>query len=740
MQLIKNLANHKLAVVLCFALLICQAYCDLSLPRYTSDIVDVGIQQSGVDHVATTQLSERTYNVASLLLDGDDLALLQESYTLGEDGTYTLSDAGKQNRDALDAALSVPMLVAHPPASLLEQMGSGSSFDADQLLSAYQAGAVSKQQVAQGMEALTQALDGIDDSLLQQQAILSAQEEYTQLGYSLADIQMNYLLSTGAMMALMAAAIMAIVILVALIASRTAAKVARDLRNKFFERVLSFSDAEINSFSAASLITRGTNDIQLIQMVTSMLMRMILYAPILAIGGVIMVAVTAPSMAWVIAVAIVALFIFLGILMAITMPKFKIMQTLIDRVNLVAREILTGLPVIRAFGREAHEQERFEDASERLMRTQLFTNRVMTFMMPVMQLIMNGVSVAIIWFGGIRVSEGTLQTGDLIALITYAMVIIMGFLMLGMLAILLPRAMVAAGRVQEVIDTQSSIVDPQSPHDSELRLENPGVEVTFQDVCFAFDGDSENALEDVTFTFPAGKVGAIVGPTGSGKSTVVKLMERFYDVKSGGVLLDGVDVRELSQAAVRSQFGYVPQQSFLFSGDVRSNVGYSQEGGTAKLDDAAINRALEIAQAADFVAERPEGLSTPIAQGGTNVSGGQRQRLAIARALAADARGYLFDDSFSALDYKTDAALRAQIAQKLQGRTVIIVAQRIATIMAADHIVVLDEGRVVGQGTHAQLMATCATYQDIAHSQLSEEELEKSLLPVEGLKGGACHE
>ena len=739
MQLVKNLAGHKLAVLMCFVLLVAQAFCDLSLPNLTSDIVNVGIQQSGVEHVATDELTARTYALACMIGSDEEEALVKASYDEGDGGVYRLNDHGREHRDALDEALTVAMLAAHPSESTMAAMGAGSSSGAgssaaslDEAISAYQAGVLTKDQVKSAMGDVSSLLGGIDASLLSQTAIASAQEELVALGYQISDVQMAYLMSTGGRMLLMAAGIMAIVILVALIASRTSAAVARDLRSRFFARVLSFSDREVGSFSAASLITRGTNDIQLIQTVTSMMMRMVLYTPILAVGGIIMVAMKAPSMAWVIALAVAVLMIFVVVLMVVTLPKFKIMQTLIDKVNLVAREILTGLPVIRAFGRESREQARFEDASRDLMRTQLFTNRVMTLMMPVMQLVMNFVSVAIIWFGGIQVSDGVLQTGDLIALITYSMVIIISFLLIGVVCIIVPRAAVAAGRVQEVIDCKSSIADPDDPQDARLKTGEPGVEIAFDHVSFAFDEGSENALEDLTFTFPAGKVSAIVGPTGSGKSTVVKLVERFYDVTEGRVLVDGIDVRDLTQHALRTQFGYVPQASFLFGGDIKSNVSYADPA----MGEGRIDEALAIAQAADFVSDKEEGTAFAISQGGTNVSGGQRQRLAIARAVAAPARGYLFDDSFSALDYKTDQALRAAIADKLAGRTVVIVAQRIATIMNADHIVVLDEGRVAGQGTHDRLMATCPTYQGIARSQLSEEELARSVAPASALRGG----
>lgn len=530
--------------------------------------------------------------------------------------------------------------------------------------------------------------------------------------------QMQALLGLGLQMLGLVAVSMATSILVGLLASRTGAAVGRDLRSRLFAKVISFSQAEVDSFSAASLITRGTNDVQLVQTVLIMLQRMVLYAPILAVGGIVMVAHTNLSMGWVIVVGIGAVLAVCLVLMGVTMPKFKIMQKLIDRLNLVSREILTGLPVIRAFGREGHEEARFEEANHRLMATQLFTNRVMSFMMPAMMLTMNLIAALIVWVGAGYVEAGTIQTGDLIAFITYSMVIIMSFLIIGMVAIMLPRANVAAERIDEVLGCEPGIKDPQAPQDGQLG-EGAGACIAFEHVDFRYSPEAACALSDVTFTAPAGKTTALIGATGSGKSTVVKLIERFYDVSAGAVTIDGVDVRELSQDALRAQLGYVPQEAFLFSGTIGSNVTYAD----GQMPAERVTLALEVAQAAAFVGEREQGLQTPVAQGGTNVSGGQRQRLAIARALAADARAYLFDDSFSALDYQTDARLRADLATRLAGKTVIIVAQRIATIMNADLIVVLDEGRVVGQGTHAQLLEECAEYRAIALSQLSAEEL-----------------
>ena len=712
MRIVKNLANHKIAVALVVVLLAVQAFCDLSLPNYTSDIVDIGIQQSGIEHAATSQLSERTHDLVSIMVDDQDETLFDDSYEQQSDGTYALTESGRENRDALDSAMQMPLVVVH----YADQAG----MDLDQLKTAYDAGAVGKQDVEAMLGEAKSQMGDMADSIISQQAIAAAKAEYEQLGVDVNAVQMDYLLSTGAKMLALAALGMVIAVAVGFIASRTAAKIGASLRGRLFERVLQFSDAEIQSFSAGSLITRATNDVQLVQMVTVMMLRMVLYAPILAIGGIIMIARTDLSMGWIVITAVVAIAFVMLFLMKVAMPKFKIMQKLIDRVNLVSREILTGLPVIRAFGRESHEEQRFDVANTNLMKTQLFTNRVMTFMMPLMTLIMNLVSVAIVWFGGHAIDAGGLQTGDLIAFITYSMVIIMGFLMIGMLSIMLPRADVAAQRIDEVLETNASIVDAPSDkrRDGDL-LCTPGVEIAFNDVSFKYPGSQDCVLEHVSFTASPGKVTAIVGSTGSGKSTIVKLIERFADATEGSITIDGIDIRNLSLHALRNQLGYVPQKSFLFSGTVKSNVGYA--GGDT--DDDRVKSAAEIAQAS-FVDDMEGAFDAEISQGGTNVSGGQRQRLAIARALATDARAYLFDDSFSALDYETDAALRRALTEKLGGKTQIIVAQRISTVLHADQIVVLDEGRVVGLGTHSQLMKTCDEYREIALSQLSEEELE----------------
>lgn len=688
MRVIKYFKGHGLAILLIVALLAAQAFCDLALPNYTSRLVDVGIQQSGVDHASPEVMTESTYgSVASALAssEGDAASVFHNAYFMGDDGSYRLTSFGKENRTALDDIVSVPLIQIHlgMPAEVVAQQS---------------------------------------DSIVAQEAIASAVAEYRLAGADVSDMQLGYLLRIGVCMMGFVALSVVVAALVGLVASRTGAAIGRDLREKLFAKVISFSDAEIQRFSAASLITRGTNDVQQIQQMSVMFMRMILYAPILAIGGIVMVARTDLSMGWIIGVGIGAVMLVVSVLFVIAMPKFRVMQKLIDKVNLVAREMLTGVSVVRAFGRQETEQQRFDKASTELMSTQLFTNRVMTFMMPAMMLIMNGISVLVVWVGGSAIDAGSLQTGDLIAFITYSMVVIMSFLMLGMLAIIIPRADVSAQRIDEVLATEPSICDPSAPSAdaaTQAPAETDGACIAFNHVDFKYSDSVENVLEDIDFVAEPGKTTAIIGSTGSGKSTILKLIERFYDVTGGSVTIDGVDVRDLSQHDLHAQLGYAPQHVFLFAGTIGSNIGY----GAKDASDDSLLQAADIAQATEFIETLDEGIDSFVTQGGGNVSGGQRQRLSIARALATDARAYLFDDSFSALDYKTDAALRRALHSRMGGKTVIIVAQRIATIMHADKIVVLDEGRVAGMGTHDQLMQSCDLYREIAYSQLSEKEL-----------------
>lgn len=772
MRIIQYLKSSKVAVLLITLLLIVQAFADLSLPRYTSDLVDVGIQQGGIEHASPDEMSADTFNYICMLAGEDTEQVIRDSYeqnTAGESEArnYILSEYGKENRAELDSAIALPLVLVHMSdimgdASSSDASSSGASasdassgvsgksnnaayslssseapsssgdvtalaqsamqsgsFDWAQLYSAYESGAISKAEIQSFIDQARQAYGAIDDSLIQQQAIEAVKAEYEALGMDLGAIQLQYLAWLGAQMLGVAALMMAASISVGFVASRTAAKIARNLRERLFEKVVSFSDAEVQSFSAASLITRGTNDIQQIQMVLVMLLRMVLYAPILAIGGIIMVSQTNLAMSWIIVLAIVVIGIVIALLMALALPKFKIMQKLIDRVNLVSREMLTGMSVIRAFDRQEYEEARFDEASTALYKTQLFTNRVMTFMMLTMMLVMNGVSVLIVWVGGSYIDSGVIQTGDMIAFITYSMVIVMSFLMISMIAIMLPRADVAAQRVNEVLDTENSIHDPEESQVEKLDKNAKGLSVEFDNVTFAYNEGSDPVLKDISFVAEPGKTTAIIGSTGSGKSTIMKLIERFYEVTQGAIRVGGVDVRSMKQHELRRELGYVPQKAFLFSGTIESTIAYANED----MDEDRVRKAADIAQATEFITAKEQGFESEISQGGTNVSGGQRQRLSIARALASDARVLLFDDSFSALDYATDARLRHALATEAAGKTVLVVAQRIATVLNADKILVLEDGELVGSGTHKELLSTCPTYREIAQSQLSEEEL-----------------
>ncbi len=723
MRIIQYLKQSKLAVLLIVLLLVVQAFADLSLPRYTSDLVDVGIQQGGVQDASPSQMRAETFGYVCMLASESDEQLIRASYTENEDGTYCLTEAGEANREELDSAVALPLVIVSFSDQIAQsaQADAGSQgFDIGALYAAYQAGQVSKPQVEQMVSQAKESFGAISDSLVEQQAISAVKAEYEQLGMDMGAIQLGYLVTVGAKMLGVTALMVVVSVLVGLIASRTAAGIAAKLRERLFARVVSFSDAEVQSFSAASLITRGTNDITQIQTVLVMLLRMVLYSPILAIGGIIMVSQTNASMSWVIVLAVVVIAIVICILMAFALPKFKMMQKLIDRVNLVSREMLSGLQVVRAFGRQDYEEQRFDEASRALYKTQLFTNRTMTFMMPAMMLVMNATSVLIVWVGGHSIDAGTMQTGDMIAFITYAMVIVMSFLMIGMISIMLPRADVAAQRVNEVLGTESSIKDPAKSQIARIDAGSAGLPVQFDRVTFAYNQGSEPVLRSISFTAPPGKTTAIIGATGSGKTTMLKLIERFYDATQGTVSVGGVDVRELSQHDLRSLIGYVPQKAFLFSGTIQETISYGAKGA----GEDELRHAADIAQATEFIESKEEGFASQLSQGGTNVSGGQRQRLSIARALATDAPVLLFDDSFSALDYATDARLRAALATEAAGKTVIVVAQRISTVLTADQILVLDEGQLVGCGTHAELMESCRTYREIAESQLSEEELE----------------
>ena len=713
LNILKYLKKHVGMVLLIICLLIVQAACDLNLPQYMSRIVDVGIQQSGVERVTPDQMRPETLEALTLFLSDEEEAVLRSAYeTEGDLCRLTVTDGDQL--DQLDGMLRLPM-------AALYQMGQQGM--TPEQMTAMAAAAPDRQsvkaQIAQSMETMTAQLTGVSDTMLDQTAILFVQQEYAATGVDLNQLQQSYLISTGAKMLGLTLLMIVMAILASLLASRVAATVGMELRGQVFRKVISFSNAEIDRFSTASLITRSTNDIQQVQMVMVLLLRMVIYAPILGIGGVIQVASTGTGMGWIIALAVGIILVVVAVLMRVAMPKFKIMQTMVDRLNLVSRETLTGLSVIRAFSREKYEEERFEGANRDLMRTQLFTNRTMSMMMPLMMLIMNGICVLIVWAGAHGIDLGTMQVGDMMAFITYTMQIVMSFLLIAVVSIMLPRAGVSASRIQEVLDTPISIQDPEEKKNQDQAVAEWKGEVTFEDVSFRYPDAQADVLEHISFTAKPGQTTAIIGSTGSGKSTLLNLIPRFFDVSYGRITIDGVDIRRLSQHKLHELMGYVPQKGVLFSGDITSNLKFGGED----ISDFDMVQAARIAQAESFIDEKPEGYKAPIAQGGSNVSGGQKQRLSIARALAKKPKIVLFDDSFSALDYKTDVALRRALSEELTDVTVIIVAQRISTILHAQQIIVLDEGKVAGIGDHETLMRTCPTYQEIARSQLSESEL-----------------
>ena len=764
MRIMKNLfkyaASYWKAMIAIVLILVVQAYCDLSLPAYTSDIVNVGIQQGGIEDDVPRQIATEEMEKLLLFVSEDDQQTVMDAYT--EDNTsykkeaYVLKDSVAEEENTMENLkdiLQIPMMMTSGIESgsdttkqmedkLKEQMSQGmaqsmpqgadrtmpegmpqgksqavslddmSMFDLLKMLPA--------EQRATMVEKIEEQMSEMPDTILDQASVSFCRSAYKDLGMDMDQTQIHYLLKTGGQMAALALLGMVASIMVAFLASRVGASAGRDLRSGVFHKVVGFSNNEFNHFSTASLITRSTNDIQQIQMLIVMLLRMVLYAPILAIGGVLQVMKTNVSMSWIIGLAVIIIAFVVLLLFLVVMPKFKVLQNLVDKLNLVTREILTGLPVIRAFSTEKHEEERFDDANRTLTKTNLFVNRAMTFMMPVMMLVMNGVSVLIVWTGAHGISDGQMQVGDMMAFIQYTMQIIMGFLMLCMISIMLPRAAVAADRVEEVLKSETMIHDPKQekhfPEDGKGAL-------TFNHVSFRYPGADEDVLEDITFTAKPGETTAIIGSTGSGKSTLVNLIPRFYDVTSGDITLDGVDIREVKQHELREKLGYVPQKGVLFSGDIASNIMFGNSHGS---DDEMIEAA-EIAQATEFIDTKPEKYKSPISQGGSNVSGGQKQRLSIARAIAKHPQVFIFDDSFSALDYKTDVTLRRALAEKTSGSTVLIVAQRISTILHAEQIIVLDEGKVAGKGTHAELLKNCPVYREIAESQLSRKELEAAL-------------
>lgn len=722
MQIIKNLKPYWKSVLIIVLFLIVQAYCDLALPDYTSKLIDTGIQNYGIDHCSPLQIPEKAYTIIKGFMDEDDVMVWEKYYEQSDDGIYRMTDDGKDHIDEIDQACMEPMMMYYYPYTMvdsdednqLKQMLAASGMTLDELPPE-----MWSQMGTQMKQMIDSMRDSMGDDMMMSSAITCTRTCYDSMDYNYKDIQMSYLKRVGVEMILMTLLMVASAILTGLVAARVAAGVGCDLRESIFKRVISFSDAEINRFSTASLITRSTNDVQQIQMVTVMLLRMVLYAPVLAVGGIIKVVESGASMGWVIVVAVAGILVVLGVLMAIALPKFKIMQDLVDRVNLVSREILTGIPVIRAFGREKFEEERFDKANKDLTKTSLFVNRVMTFMMPVLMFIMYAVTILIEWVAAHRIDSGELQVGSMTAFITYTMMIIMSFLMIGMLSVMLPRAGVAADRIKEVIDTESTICDKPDCK----KLEAVKGVVRYEHVSFAYPGADEDVLTDLDFEARPGETTAIIGSTGCGKSSLVQLMPRFYDVTGGKITIDGTDIRDVSIESLRENIGYVPQKGVLFSGTIASNIRFGAEDAS----DEQMKKAAAIAQVTDFIEEKDKQYDSSISQGGTNVSGGQKQRLAIARAVARNAKIYIFDDSFSALDFKTDVAVRKALREDMTDSTVFIVAQRVSTILHADQILVLDEGKIVGKGTHKELMENCPVYEQIARSQLSEKEIAASI-------------
>ena len=737
-KLFQFLKPYAPRVLLILCVLVVQAYCDLSLPTYTSNIVNVGIQQSGIDEEIPENISEEEMNRLLLFVSEDDRQDIQDAYeksseSFDYDGeVLTLKDSVKSDNEKLDALteeMKLPMMLTdgfengsdtteQMEGQLKEQMSQVPGIEKMSVFDIF--GMMDDTQRAAIVDKITEQMDKMPDSILDQAAISYVKSTYEQIGLDTGHMSTVYILKTGAKMLGLAALGMAAGILACLMASRVGAKVGRGLRRDTFRKVIGFSNAEFDKFSTASLITRSTNDIQQIQFLTVMILRIVLYAPVMAIGGILKVSKTNVDMFWIIGLAVLLIVMVVAVLFIVVMPKFKIVQNMVDKLNLVSREILTGLPVIRAFHTEKHEEERFDKANKDLTKLNLFVNRAMTFMMPTMMLVMNGITVLIVWVGGHSINDGAMQVGDMMAFIQYAMQIIMSFLMICMISVMLPRAAVSAERVDEVLKSETKIHDPKDP---KTLPKNGKGEVAFEHVSFHYPGAEEDVLHDITFTAKPGETTAFIGSTGCGKSTLVNLIPRFYDVTEGKITIDGQDVRDLTQHELRDKLGYVPQKGVLFSGNIASNIMFGNPAGS----EQEMTEAAQIAQAVEFIDTKPERYKSPISQGGANVSGGQKQRLSIARAIAKHPDVYIFDDSFSALDYKTDTVLRSALKEKTTDSVVLIVAQRISTILHAEQIIVLDDGKIVGKGTHEELLKTCDAYYQIAASQLSESELKEAM-------------
>ncbi|MEZ3437229.1 MAG: ABC transporter ATP-binding protein/permease [Lachnospiraceae bacterium] len=767
-KLFKFMKPYAGSVFAILCVLIIQAYCELSLPSYTSNIVNIGIQQSGIDENVPKTILKEDLEKLLLFVPSDEQKKVQEAYEEGKYDAYRYTGGvegtilrlredvlnKKERLEELSDILTKPMMLvsgfdseSDMTKQIEEQMKQQMSeqMQAQQMqegqmqaqqemtdmaeMSIYDIfSMMPEEQRGQTVQKITEKLADMPDSILEQAGAAYVRQAYSNLGINTDKISSAYIRSTGAKMLALAALGMFASIMVGLLASRVGAGIGRGLRRDVFRKVVGFSNAEFDKFSTASLITRSTNDIQQVQLLSVMVLRMVLYSPILAAGGVWKVFHTNVDMSWIIALGVVLILLVVGTLFLVVMPKFKIVQNQVDRLNLVSREILTGLPVIRAFSTEKYEEQRFDTANRELTKTNLFVNRAMTFMMPVMMLIMNGISVLIIWVGGHGVNDGSMQVGDMMAFIQYTMQIIMSFLMICMISVMLPRAAVSAERVDEVLKSETLIHDPEkSPEAAEGPKSRGRGEVVFDHVSFRYPGAEENVLSDISFTAKPGQTTAFIGSTGSGKSTLVNLIPRFYDVTEGHISIDGTDIRDMKQHDLREKLGYVPQKGVLFSGTIASNILYGNPKGSEPL----MKEAAEIAQAADFIGEKKKGYESPISQGGSNVSGGQKQRLSIARAIAKSPEVYIFDDSFSALDYKTDVTLRNALKKKTADSTVLIVAQRISTILHAEQIIVLDDGKIAGKGTHKELLKTCDAYYQIAASQLSEKELADDMKEVE---------
>ena len=737
-KLFQFLKPYAPRVLLILCVLVVQAYCDLSLPTYTSNIVNVGIQQSGIDEEIPENISEEEMNRLLLFVSEGDRQDIQDAYeksseSFDYDGeVLTLKDSVKSDNEKLDALteeMKLPMMLTagfengsdttkQMEGQLKEQMSQVPGIEKMSVFDIF--GMMDDTQRSAIVDKITEQMDKMPDSILDQAAISYVKSTYEQIGLDTGHMSTVYILKTGAKMLGLAALGMAASILACLMASRVGAKVGRGLRRDTFRKVIGFSNAEFDKFSTASLITRSTNDIQQIQFLTVMILRIVLYAPVMAIGGILKVSKTNVDMFWIIGLAVLLIVMVVAVLFIVVMPKFKIVQNMVDKLNLVSREILTGLPVIRAFHTEKHEEERFDEANKDLTKLNLFVNRAMTFMMPTMMLVMNGITVLIVWVGGHSINDGAMQVGDMMAFIQYAMQIIMSFLMICMISVMLPRAAVSAERVDEVLKSETKIHDPKEP---KTLPKNGKGEVAFEHVSFHYPGAEEDVLHDITFTAKPGETTAFIGSTGCGKSTLVNLIPRFYDVTEGKITIDGQDVRNLTQHELRDKLGYVPQKGVLFSGNIASNIMFGNPAGS----EQEMTEAAQIAQAVEFIDTKPERYKSPISQGGANVSGGQKQRLSIARAIAKHPDVYIFDDSFSALDYKTDTVLRSALKEKTTDSVVLIVAQRISTILHAEQIIVLDDGKIVGKGTHEELLKTCDAYYQIAASQLSESELKEAM-------------